>query len=296
MKFSLFLGCFIPVRLPHIEKVARSVLGDIGIELKDIGGFTCCPEPVGFYINDRLTATAIAARNIALAEELGTDIITLCNGCTYVLKQVNEKLKLDSEIREKINDILAETDLEYRGKINVKHFAQVLNEDIGLDRLMKRVERPLTGLSVACHTGCHILSPPEIMKFDNPSDPIVLDKMVAALGAEPTDFSLKTICCGWTLTNYGERQYANQLIGAKLRAMTIAGSNCISVICPQCFYQFDTGQIMATRSLKLDLKLPVLFYLQLLALSMGYSLDEIHYGQHRVKNPRFEEKLGGILA
>jgi len=296
MRFSLFLGCFIPVRLPHIEKVARSVLGEIGVELQDMDGFTCCPEPVGFHINDKLTATAIAARNIALAEERGDDIITLCNGCTYVLKQVNEELKGDPDLKDEINEVLAETDHEYRGTIEVKHFAQVLNEDIGLDRLAKKVERPLSGLRVAGHTGCHILSPPDVMKFDDPFDPVVLDNLVAALGAEPADFSMKTICCGWTLTNYGDRQSANQLVGAKLQAMEAAGSDCISVICPQCFYQFDTGQMMAARSLKLDLKLPVLFYLQLLGLSMGHSLDDIHYGQHRVKSPVFEEKLGRILA
>jgi len=296
MRFSLFLGCFIPVRLPHIEKVARSVLGEIGVELQDIGGFTCCPEPVGFHINDKLTATAIAARNIALAEELGNDIITLCNGCTYVLKQVNEELKRDPELRDKVNEVLSETDHEYRGTIDVKHFAQVLNEDIGLDRLAKKVERPLSGLSVAGHTGCHILSPPDVMKFDDPYDPVVLDNMVAALGAEPADFSMKTICCGWTLTNYGERQSANQLVGAKLQAMEVAGSDCISVICPQCFYQFDTGQMMATRSLKLEFKLPVLFYLQLLGLSIGHSLEDVHYGMHRVKSQGFEEKVGRILA
>jgi len=296
MRFSLFLGCFIPVRLPHIEKVARSVLGEIGVELQDIGGFTCCPEPVGFHINDKLTATAIAARNIALAEEQGDDIITLCNGCTYTLKQVNEELKRDPELRDKVNEVLSETDHEYRGTIEVKHFAQVLNEDIGLDRIAKYVERPLSGLSVAGHTGCHILSPPDVMKFDDPYEPVVLDNMVAALGAEPADFSMKTICCGWTLTNYGDRQSANQLVGAKLQAMEVAGSDCISVICPQCFYQFDTGQMMATRSLKLDIKLPVLYYLQLLGLSMGYGLDDIHYKQHRVKSPGFEDKLGRILA
>jgi len=296
MRFSLFLGCFIPVRLPHIEKVARDVLGEIGIELQEMEGYTCCPEPVGFRINDRFTATAIAARNIAIAEEQGNDIITLCNGCTYVLRQVNEKLKKDPELRERVNAVLAETDYEYRGNIDVKHYAQILNEDIGLDRLAKKVERPLSGLSVAGHTGCHILSPPDVMKFDDPFNPVVLDNMVAALGAEPVDFSMKTICCGWTLTNYGDRESAHMLVGKKLQAMEDAGSDCISVICPQCFYQFDTGQMTATRSLKLELKLPVFYYLQLLGLSIGYSLDEIHYRQHRVKSPILEDKLGRILG
>ena len=296
MRYSLFRGCFIPVRLPHIEVVSKSVLGELGVELRDIEGFSCCPEPVGLHVNDRLTATAIAARNIALAEEFGDDIITLCNGCTYVLRQVNEELKRDPELREQVNEILSETDHQYKGTIDVKHFAHVLNEDLGLDRVAKRVERPLAGLSVACHTGCHIISPPEVMEFDDPLDPVVLDNMVDALGAEPVDFDMKTICCGWTLANYGDRASANKLVGTKLQAMNDAGSDCIAVICPQCFYQFDTGQMIATRSLKLDLKLPTLFYLQLLALSMGYSLADVHYGMHRVKSQGFEEKVGRILA
>jgi heterodisulfide reductase subunit B len=296
MRFSFFKGCFIPVRLPHIEKVSRNILADLGVELKDIDEFSCCPEPVGFHINDKFTATVIAARNISLAEELGHDIITLCNGCTYVLRQVNEELKKDIDLRERVNEVLSSTDHQYRGTIEVKHFAQVLNEDIGIDRIVGKVERPLSGLKVASHTGCHIVSPTDVMRFDDPFDPVVLDKMVGALGGSPADFDLKTLCCGWTLTNFGDRASANKLVGAKLGAMDDADSDCITVICPQCFYQFDTGQMLATRRLKLDIKLPVFFYLQLLALSMGYSIEDIHYNMHRVKSPSLEEKLGRLLA
>lgn len=296
MRFSLFRGCFIPVRLPHIEKVSKTILADLGVELQDIDEFSCCPEPVGFHINDRFTATVIAARNISLAEESGQDIITLCNGCTYVLRQVNEELKKDTELRERVNEVLSSTDHQYRGTIEVKHFAQVLKEDIRIDRIAGKVEKPLSGLTVASHTGCHIVSPTDVMRFDDPFDPVVLDEMVGALGGTPVDFDLKTLCCGWTLTNYGDRASANKLVGAKLGAMDAAGSDCINVICPQCFYQFDTGQMLATRRLKLDIKIPVFFYLQLLALSMGYSMEDIHYNKHRVKSPKLEEKLGRLLA
>ena len=296
MRFSFFRGCFIPVRLPHIEKVSRVVLKDLGVELEDIDGFSCCPEPVGFHINDRFTATVIAARNISLAEEAGQDIITLCNGCTYVLRQVNKELKKDAELMEQVNEVLSSTDHQYRGRIEVKHFAQVLKEDIGIHRISGKVERPLSDLTVASHTGCHIGSPADVMQFDDPFDPVVLDDMVSALGGTPADFDLKTLCCGWTLTNFGDRESANKLVGAKLSAIEAASSDCINVICPQCFYQFDTGQMLATRRLKLDIKLPVFFFLQLLALSMGYSMEDIHYKMHRVKSPRLEEKIGRLLA
>ncbi|MCX6642520.1 MAG: heterodisulfide reductase-related iron-sulfur binding cluster, partial [Candidatus Bathyarchaeota archaeon] len=119
---------------------------------------------------------------------------------------------------------------------------------------------------------------------------------VSALGAEPIEWDLKTLCCGWTLTNYGDKGSANKLIGAKLEAIHTAEADCITVICPQCFYQFDTGQMLAARELKIDYKIPTVFYLQLLSLAMGYSLDEANLKLHRVKEPALDEKLRRCLA
>ena len=295
MRFSFFKGCFIPVRFPHIEAVAKQVLPEFDVELHEIRDFTCCPEPIGVTINHRLTGVAISARNIALAEEAGHDIITLCNGCTYTLKQANLQLKDDPELREKINEILSVTDHEYRGSIEVKHFAHVLTEDIGLDRIKEKIEIPLRGLRVASHTGCHILSPPEKMVFDDPEDPVKLDHMMEALGAESLFYLHKTQCCGWTVANYGDREHSNRLLGDKLRAMRYAEADGINVICPQCLAQLDTGQMLAARSLDFDFKLPALFYLQYLAMAMGYTLDEIGYRYHRVKSHHFEEKIEEVL-
>jgi heterodisulfide reductase subunit B len=295
LRYSLFKGCFLSVRLPHIEIVSKKVLGELGIELREPPGFSCCPEPVGFLSNDKLAGMAVAARNISLAEEEGLDIITLCNGCTYTLRHVNHVLKKDKEAKEKVNEVLSETDHQFKGTIDVRHFASVLVDDLGLHRVTKRIEKQLEGITVAGHTGCHIVSPPEIMEFDDPFDPQVLDGMISVLGSKPTDFNLKTLCCGWTLTNYGNKNGADKLLGHKLEAMYMAGSDCISVICPQCFYQFDMGQLLASRRLGLEFSIPVLFYLQLLGLSMGYSLEDIEFKRHRTKSSRFEEKLLEVL-
>jgi heterodisulfide reductase subunit B2 len=295
MKHALFLGCFIPVRLPHLEAVARRVLPKLGIELTDIEEFTCCPEPVGF-LTDKLTGLAIAARNICLAEEAGLDIITLCNGCTYTLRQANETLKSDQYLRTKVNSILSGMGHEFRGTVDVRHFAQILAQRVGFGGIRSAVKKPLAGLRVACHPGCHILSPPGVMGFDDPINPMVLDSMVTSLGAEPVDWDIKTRCCGWTLTNYGNRESANRLLGAKLEAMHAARADCSVVICPQCFYQFDTGQMLAARDLKLDYRIPTIYYLQLLAMAMGYSLDEAGIKQNRVKDPGLDDKLGRLTA
>lgn len=295
MKYSFFKGCFIPVRFPHIEKVTKQVLAEFDVDLQEIEGFTCCPEPIGVNINHRFTGITISARNIALAEEAGHDIITLCNGCLYTLKQANNTLKNNPEIKDRVNEILAEIGYEYKGSIEVKHFAQVFTDNIGFDKITKKVEYPLTSLRVASHTGCHIMSPYEIMQFDDPEDPVKLDEMIEALGGTSLFYLHKTQCCGWTVANYGERQHANRLLGDKLRAMKEVEADCINVICPQCLAQFDMGQRLAARSLGLDFKLPVLFYLQYLAIAMGYNLDDVGYSYHKVKSPEFKEKIEEVL-
>jgi heterodisulfide reductase subunit B len=296
VRYSFFKGCFIPVRFPHIEKVALQVLPELGIELKKVDGFTCCPEPIGVNLPHRFLGMVVSARNIALAEEAGHDIITICNGCTYSLHQANEQLKHDIDLRCKVNEVLSESSLEFKGKIRVRHFAQILFEDLGLKKIESMVEKPLKGLKVASHTGCHILSPPDVMDFDDPQNPVVMDHMMEALGAESLEYLHKTQCCGWTLSNFGDRAFANKLLRDKLEAMHQVGADCINVICPQCLAQLDTGQTLAVRSEKLDFKLPALFYIQYLALAMGYSLEDVGYSNHRVKNEGFEKKMEDILA
>lgn len=290
-RYAFFPGCFIQVRLPHLEMVSRKVLEALGIKLVDLEGFTCCPEAVTFSI-DKMSWRVVAARNLSLAEEEGLDLLTLCNGCLYTLRLVNEELKGDEEIRMRVNEALSTIDRGFKGAIKVKHVIEVLLEEISLEGLNTRVERPLTGLRVACHTGCHILSPSDKMHFDDPYDPVILEEMVKALGAEAVDYGLKSLCCGWTLPTYGSRGAAERLLGSKLESMKRSEADYIAVICPQCFHQFDVGQASAARRVGLDFRLPVFYYLQLLALAMGFSLEEVGFRHHRVKTKAVEESLG----
>lgn len=290
-RYAFFRGCMIPTKLPHLEYVARQVLPELGVELVDLDGFTCCPDPVGLGAIDPLTWMAIGARNVSVAEEEGLDILTLCNGCAYTLCHVNHDLRENEGLKEKINDILADTGHEFQGTIEVKHFLKWLAYEVGAEEIARHVKTPLNGLKVATHTGCHLLSPPEVMGFDDPMDPVVFDELVVALGATPVDYDLKTLCCGAALSTTGQMDPASALLRDKLEDIHRAGAHCVTVGCPFCFQQFDMGQLMATRRYNLDFKIPVLYYLQLLGLAMGYGLDEMQYGSHKVKNLSLVDRL-----
>jgi len=290
-KYAFFKGCFAPVRLPWVEKAAYKTLEKLGISLVDVDEFTCCPEPVGVGIVDNLTWLAIAARNLAIAEEKNLDILTICNGCIYTLRNTIHKLNGNKTLLNKVNEVIGDTGHSYKGKVKVRHFIEVLRDDVGLKKLKNSVKRPLSGLTVAAHTGCHILSPKEVMGFDNPFDPTTLDEFVAALGATPAEYDMKTMCCGWTLMTYGAREGAYKLLGDTLGDMKKAKADCIAVICPQCFYQFDMGQWIASRKDIPQYNLPVFFYLQLLDLAMGANIEEVGYSLHKVQNPSLLTKI-----
>lgn len=131
--YAIFLGCTIPARQPNYELSARKTLEKLGVELVDLEGFTCCCPPPIQSINLE-SSQAIAAYNICLAEEAGLDIVALCNGCFESLAMANAALKNDPELKAHVNEVLAKVGKEYQGTIEVKHFIQVLMDDIGLEK------------------------------------------------------------------------------------------------------------------------------------------------------------------
>ena len=136
MEIAYFLGCIMNNRYPGIEKATRVLFDKLGIELKDMEGASCCPAPGVFGSFDKTTWAAIAARNITIAEEMGADIMTECNGCFGSLFETNHPLKEDEEMKAKITEILKETGREYTGEINVRHLASILYNDFGFDNLL----------------------------------------------------------------------------------------------------------------------------------------------------------------
>ncbi len=166
------------------------------IELVDENRFSCCPDPIYFKAGDRIKWMTLAARNLALAEEQGLNVITLCSGCTSTLCDVNYHLKNDPELRAQINKNLKPINRHYDGKITVRHLVTLLRDDVGLEKIYDTIERPLTGLTVAIHYGCHLLKPSSVMAVEDPLNPTILARLIEITGATPVDHSEYLNCCG----------------------------------------------------------------------------------------------------
>ena len=288
-EYKMFQGCVIGNRIPFIEASARKVFDKLGIQTSD-AAFACCPDPVGFNSTDHESWLAMGARNLTIAEDEGKNIISLCNGCFQTLKLVNEELKHNDHEREKVNTLLKTVGREFKGSINVKHFVEVLHE-VGAEKIKENIIKDLSGIKVACHTGCHYNRPSEKVQTDDPMKPVKLREIVAAAGAIPVDYEEEMLCCGTGVGN-SEEEPAMQILSNKLTSAMNAGAEVLVVNCPACFQQFDNNQKKAEKIAEKTFGLPVLYVTELLALAYGEDPKGIGLNFHRTRLTAFLEKHG----
>ncbi len=289
MRYAFFLGCMIPLRLPHIEKATRMALEAVGVELLDMEGASCCGEPISIQSLDREAWITLAARNLCIAEEMKADILTICSGCYETLKTANVSLKREPSLRERINERLSAIGKEFRGSIEVKNIIEVLRE-VGEERIKAHLKRPLKGIRVATHPGCHLLRPSDIIQFDDPMRPALLDRLIRLLGAESIQYPKKMLCCGAGL-KLVDLEKANRLVEMKLDVIEAAEADCMVVVCPYCMIQYDLTQRMIKREDKAAFNIPVLYYSELLSLALGFSPSEIGLRFHRTSVEPLLKKL-----
>ena len=285
-EYKMFQGCVIGNRIPFIEASARKVFDKLGINTSD-AAFACCPDPVGFNSTDHLSWLAMGARNLTIAESEGKNIISLCNGCFQTLKLVNEELKHDDHEKEKINTLLKNIGKEFKGTIDVKHFVEVLHESI--EKIKENISKDLSGIKVACHTGCHYNRPSEKVQTDDPMKPVKLREIVAAAGAIPVDYEEEMLCCGTGVGNT-EEEPAMQILANKLTSAMNAGAEAMIVNCPACFQQLDNNQKKAGEVGGKTFGIPVLYITELLALAFSENPDDLGLKFHRTRVSAFLEK------
>ena len=284
--YSLFLGCYIPTVQPFAELALRKIAPILGIELLDIQGATCCPVPEIVRLTDEDSWLNIAARNLSLAESMGEDVVTLCNGCWDTLMEASEVLHKEPDLMAKINSSLSLFGKEFTGKVEVKHFIEVLVEDVGIENLKKAIRRSLAELNVAIHYGC------KFYKSENEKFITYFDDIVRALGAKIVDYEAERVCCGYPLTLHSFDMAVEEKAKWKLDKLKEANADCVVLICPACYDQLEKAQFMLRRKgVRYDI--PILHLTELIALALGFTpLEELALDRHRIRCDAVMKKLG----
>lgn len=283
-KYAIFLGCTVPVRAQHYELSARNVARALSIELVDIPGASCCGFPMKAV--DAETSLLIAARNIALASQMNLDVVTLCNSCTAMLSDAQAQLELPA-FRRKFKDL----GLAYPRDVKVRHFVRMLYEDVGIENIRQAVKKPLHRLKIMPHYGCHYMRPSYLYGFDNTEVPHTLDELVRATGAESLEYADKKMCCGGSVLGIDE-ETAITMANHKLSIAHDRGADGLVSICPFCTVMYEDNQRKAEARFGRHYGIPVLYYPQLLGLSLGIDGNGVGLKFNRIKTDAILEKIG----
>jgi heterodisulfide reductase subunit B len=294
-EFAVFWGCTIPARFPFIEKATRVVFDDLGASVRELDGHTCCPEGTLVKANDEGAFYTAAARNLAIVEKAGLDVVTPCNGCYSTFKEASSHLRTEWREKDAINERLAAEDLEYRGDLKITHFAEWLIDEMGPGLIASKATHPFWGMRIAVHYGCHLLRPQPAVRWDDPLHPTKVESLVAALGARVIDYPTKMQCCGGALDRVGERESSLAFARRKLMDLKREEVDALVVVCPSCFQQFDLNQAALQRANE-DIHIPVLYLSELIGLAYGHTPEELGLDMHRVSVEPFLTRWGARSA
>jgi heterodisulfide reductase subunit B len=225
---------------------------------------------------DELLAYTLVARNLAMAEKVGSEIVAPCSACFKNMYFTNVHLKEDPDLAEYINEALHEDNLTYTGKMKVKHLLEVFANDIGPEEVKNKVKYPLEGLKVAAYYGCQILRPRK--DHEDVEQPQYFEDLMSAIGATPVDFPMRLTCCGGSLL-ISSRPAAYAMIRNLLQNAQFAQADVIATACPLCQVNLECYQQQINQEFGTQFKIPVVYFTQLIGLAMGIPTKKLGFGK-----------------
>ena len=279
MEYAYYPGCSLEHTGRPYDTSIRTAFAALGVKLTEIEDWNCCGATM--YMSARkIVGYALSARNLALAAGMGLDVCAPCSSCYTILRKTNRHIEHYPESKQRINEALAEADLQYEETVDVRHPLDILVNDVGLETIAAAVKKPLSGLRVAPYYGCQLVRPHG--HFDDVDDPTTLDDLLRALGAEVTEYPSKVRCCGGMLM-MTEEDVALDLNRHLLKCALAHEADVIAVACPLCQLNLEAYQDQINQRHGDRLKMPVAYFSQLLGKALG--LGEADTGLDRLLIP-----------
>ncbi|MBI4278000.1 MAG: CoB--CoM heterodisulfide reductase iron-sulfur subunit B family protein [Armatimonadetes bacterium] len=269
---ALYPGCSLLSTGVMYRLSVHETLRALGIPVRELADWNCCGATSAHYLDAGL-ALLLPARNLALAEAQGVDILTACAACHHHLARAHHALAHSESLGRSVE----EHGIDYRGDVRVQHVLTLL-DDAGL---AARVRRPLTGLRVACYYGCLLVRIPRAGGIDDPDAPSVMERVLRACGADVVAWQAGTWCCGAGLA-VAEPDVAQGLMADILAEAHRVGADCIAAVCPLCQLNLDLHQAAIALHRGFRRMLPVVFVTQLTALALGADPRRLGFDRHLV--------------
>ncbi len=277
-QYAYFPGCSLEKIALSYDKSSKESAKSLGVELKELEDWNCCGATTYFHV-DQLLANTLVARNLAIAEKAGLDLVAPCSACYKNAFFTNKYMKEDPELADHINYALEEDDLHFNGSINVWHLIDVFADEIGMEAIKEKVTKPLEGLKVAAYYGCQIVRPRK--NGENVEDPHFFEDLMSAIGTQPVDFATRLRCCGGSLI-MTSREAALDMVQKILQNAVDNQADVIATACPLCQINLECYQAQVNEEFGKNYSMPVLYFTQLMGLALGVPPKRLGFGKEFV--------------
>lgn len=269
MKYAYYPGCSLHGPAKGFDTSVKTVCKNLDIELWEIPDWNCCGASSAHSFG-HLLGLAIPAKTLVPAEQEGLDVVAPCAACWQRLVWVNHEVTTNPKMRDKINQAIG---AELTGSSKILSIMEAIGS-AGVEKIAQAVKKPLKGLKIASYYGCYYVKPPKIAHVDDPESPQMIDKIMAAVGAEPVEWPYKTECCGASL---GFVQFDTTLAMSKkvLEYAVKSGADMIVTACPLCQQNLDMQQSTINKKFGTNYNIPVAYFTQLMAYAMGSDAKEV---------------------
>ena len=255
MKYSYYPGCTLRNKAKDLDRYARDCAEVLGFQLEELKDWQCCGGvyPLGA---DEIASKLPSVRALDNAKQARQDLVAVCSACYHVLKRVNDDMQNVPDIQTRANNYM-DLPEPYKGETTVLHYLEVLRDRVGFDELKKKVVNPLTGRKIGAYYGCLLLRPSDVMAFDDPENPTILEDFIRALGAEPVVYPYRNECCGGYIS-LKEKEMARKMCDRITESAAGFQADCLVTACPLCKYNLNKSG-----------KLPIVYFTELLAEALG---------------------------
>ena len=280
-QFAYYPGCVAEFSSKELNATTQALAPMLDIELLPMPAATCCGAGDIAEAKPNLYLT-LNVRILSQAEEMGVDVLTICNVCTLNLRRANKMVKEDPVLLEKVNqELVAAGARPYEGTKEVTHLLWYIATEEGLALLESKGPRGLNGLRVAPYYGCQLLRPSSVMGFEDPDKPQSLERLITALGGEVADYEGKSKCCGFPIL-LAREETAMKESHVALAGARDAHADVMVTPCPLCHLAMDAYQRKAEKANGEQYHMPVLHLPQLLGLALGLDTDTMDFGRHMI--------------
>jgi heterodisulfide reductase subunit B len=291
-QYSFYPGCSSQKKASSYNqwRSTQTICQELGIQLNEIPDWNCCSASIGYAGGGELPRLVLSARNLALSEKEhpGQDIVATCAACWLATREANDRLNHEPQLKTEANEALKEAKLTFKGEKKVRHMVEVLIEDVGYEEIKKHVKKPLRGIKIAGYVGCQTNRPFGIAgeSFENP---VYLDKMIEAVGAEPiSDYPKKVSCCGGALM-FSEPEKSQALVKDIIEAAYDAGADMLVTPCPVCQMNTEVYQDFINQKYGTKFNMPSVYYSTLMSVAFGKTAKEAALDGQIIRAKQLEE-------